>query len=227
IWYSDCMAMEIQHIRHIGLFAPHPEEHARFYTDVWGLERVATTADAVFLRGSSTEHFILSLHRRDKRGLHHIAYAMPTDDAVRRATVVLQSAGVRVIEEPHSLDEDGGGYGVRFVDPEGRCIELSSGVVPHSEGKHSTVVQPRSVCHIVVNTPDIRRMTKFYTDVLGFRISDWSGEQMAFLRTESKHQVRVWPRSPQSMDHWGVAAPPSAELRQAMTGEPDRGWVDA
>ena len=301
------MAMEIQHIRHIGLFAPHPEEHARFYTDVWGLERVATTADAVFLRGSSSEHFILSLHRRDKRGLHHIAYAMPTDDAVRRAAVVLQSAGVRVIEEPHSLDEDGGGYGVRFVDPEGRCIELSSGVVPHSEGKHSTVVEPRSICHIVVNTPDIRRMTKFYTDVLGFRISDWSGEQMAFLRTdskhhniafnvaphasvnhiaylvsgidelmrgisnlrshgieaawgpgrhgpgnnifcyfqdpfgyvaeytcdidyirdESKHQVRVWPRSPQSMDHWGVAAPPSAELRQAMTGEPDRGWVDA
>jgi catechol 2,3-dioxygenase-like lactoylglutathione lyase family enzyme len=157
----------------------------------------------------------------------------------------------------------------------------------------------------VVNTPDMDRITKFYTTVLGFRISDWSGQQMAFLRTntkhhniafnvaphasvnhiaylvsgvdevmrgvanlrkhgiesawgpgrhgpgnnifcyfkdpfgyvaeytcdidyipdESKHQPRVWPRGPESMDQWGVAAPPSEELRAAMTGDPDPGWL--
>ena len=27
------------------------------------------------------------------------------------------------------------------------------------------------------------------------------------------------------MDQWGVAAPPSPELRAAMTGEPDKGWA--
>ena len=166
-------------------------------------------------------------------------------------------------------------------------------------------VQPRSICHIVNNTPDLQRITKFYAGVLGFRVSDWSGQQMAFLRTdskhhnisfnvaphasvnhvaylvsgidevmrgisnlrkhgiepawgpgrhgpgnnifcyfrdpfgyvaeytsdidyiadESKHEPKVWPRSPESMDRWGVAAPPSAELREAMTGEPDQGWA--
>jgi len=299
------MAMEIAQIRHVGLFTPSLEDHARFYSDVWGLERVAATADAVFLRGSSSEHFLLSLHQSDRRGLHHIGYAMANDDSVRRAASLLKEAGVRVVEEPHELNEPGGGYGLRFVDPEGRCIELSSGVAAHADGWHSKVVEPRSICHIVVNTPDIERISNFYTNMLGFRISDWSGQQMAFLRTESKHhnisfnaaphvsvnhiaylvsgidevmkgisnlrkhgiepawgpgrhgpgnnifcyfkdpfgyvaeytsdidyitdesrhRPRVWPRSPESMDRWGVSAPPSADLRQAMTGEPDKGWV--
>ena len=299
------MAMEIRHIRHIGLFTTSLEEHARFYSDVWGLERVAATTDAVFLRGSSSEHFILSLHQSGRRGLHHIAYAMSGDDAVRRAAGSLKEAGVRLVEEPHELNEPGGGYGLRFVDPEDRCIELSSGVAAHTNGWRSKAVEPRSICHIVVNTPDIERISNFYTTVLGFRISDWSGQQMAFLRTESKHhnisfnaaphvsvnhiaylvsgidevmkgisnlrkhgiepawgpgrhgpgnnifcyfkdpfgyvaeytsdidyikdesrhQPKVWPRSPESMDRWGVSAPPSTDLRQAMTGEPDKGWV--
>jgi catechol 2,3-dioxygenase-like lactoylglutathione lyase family enzyme len=157
-----------------------------------------------------------------------------------------------------------------------------------------------------VNTPDIERATKFYTGVLGFRISDWSGQQMAFLRTntkhhniafnaaphasvnhiaylvsgvdelmrgvanlrqhgiesawgpgrhgpgnnifcyfkdpfgyvaeytcdidyildESKHEPRVWPRSPETMDQWGVSQPPTAELRAVMTGDPDPGWLN-
>ncbi len=300
------MAMEIRHIRHIGLFTTSLEDHARFYSDVWGLERVGATADAVFLRGSSSEQFILGLHKSDRRGLHHIAYAMAGDDAVRRAAGSLKEAGVRLVEEPHELNEPGGGYGLRFVDPEGRCIELSSGVAAQTNGWHSKAVEPHSICHIVVNTPDIERISNFYTNVLGFRISDWSGQQMAFLRTDSKHhnisfnaaphasvnhiaylvsgidevmkgianlrkhgiepawgpgrhgpgnnifcyfkdpfgyvaeytsdidyikdesrhQPKVWPRSPESMDRWGVSAPPSADLRQAMTGEPDKGWVN-
>jgi catechol 2,3-dioxygenase-like lactoylglutathione lyase family enzyme len=299
------MPVEIAQIRHVGLFTPSPEDHARFYSDIWGLQRVAGSPDAVFLRGSSSEHFILSLHRGRARGLHHIAYAMASDDAVQQATVLLKHAGVKMIAEPHRSDEPGAGYGVRFVDPDGRCLELSAGVAQHNNGWQRKVVDPSSICHIVVNTPDMDRITKFYTQVLKFRISDWSGQQMAFLRTntkhhniafnvaphasvnhiaylvsgvdelmrgvanlkrhgmepvwgpgrhgpgnnifcyfkdpfgyvteytcdidyipdESKHHPRVWPRGPETMDQWGVAAPPSAELREAMTGEPDVGWV--
>ncbi len=299
------MPLSIAQIRHVGLFTPSLEEHARFYSDVWGLQRIAESHDAVFLRGVSAEQFLLSLHRGPIRGLHHIGYAMADDDAIRRAAVSLKAAGVKIVEDPQTLDEPGGGFGLRFKDPDGRCIELSSGVKQHTGGWVSKTVEPRSICHIVVNTPDLRRITAFYTDVLGFRISDWSGDQMAFLRTDSKHHnvsfnaaphvsvnhvaylvsnvdelmrgianlrkhgieaawgpgrhgpgnnifcyfkdpmgyvaeytsdidhitdesrhlPKVWPRSPESMDRWGISPPPSTELRQAMTGEPDKGWV--
>jgi catechol 2,3-dioxygenase-like lactoylglutathione lyase family enzyme len=298
------MALEIGQIRHVGLFTPRLDDHARFYSDVWGLDRVGETNDAIYLRGSSPEQFILSLHRGDRRGLHHIAYSMADEKTVTRAALMLKTSGVRVVEEPHTMTVPGGGFGFQFIDPDGRRVELSAGVAMHADGWHSKNVEPRSICHIVNNTPDLDRITKFYTDVLGFRVSDWSGQQMVFLRSdskhhnisfnvaphvsvnhiaylvagvddvmrgisnlrkhgiepawgpgrhgpgnnvfcyfkdpigyvaeytsdidyitdESKHQPKVWPRSPESMDRWGVAAPPSPELREAMTGEPDPGW---
>ena len=299
------MALEIAQIRHVGLFTPNLEDHAAFYADVWGLQKVEDDRDAIFLRGSSPEHFILSLHRRNTRGLHHIAYALRSEDAVVRAASQLKQAGVRIIQDPGAFEEPGGGFGLRFVDPEGRCIELSANVSSHADGWTKKSVEPQSICHIVNNTPDLERITAFYTQHLGFRVSDWSGRQMAFLRTESKHhniafnaaphasvnhvaylvsgvdevmkglanlrrhgiepawgpgrhgpgnnifcyfkdpfgyvaeytsdidyiqdeskhQARVWPRSPESMDRWGLSAPPSEDLRAAMTGEPDRGWA--
>jgi catechol 2,3-dioxygenase-like lactoylglutathione lyase family enzyme len=297
------MALEIGPIRHVGIFTPRLDDHARFYTDVWGLEAIHQTDDTVFLRGSSSEPFILSLYRHPSRGLHHIAYAMPNKDAVDQAASFLNSAGVRVVEQPHLSDELGGGYALRFLDPDRRCIELSADVST-SAGSHTKSVQPSSVCHVVNNTPDLRRITEFYTNVLGFRVSDWSGEQMVFLRSdtkhhnisfnaaphasvnhiaylvsgvdelmrglsnlrkhgfeaawgpgrhgpgnnifcyfkdpigyvaeytsdidyvnEAKHKPKVWQRGPESMDQWGVSAPPSPELREAMAGEPDNGWL--
>ena len=76
--------MEIGQIRHVGLFTATVKQHARFYSEVWGLDQVSETADAVYFRGSSPEPFIFSLHQNNTRGLHHIAYAMADENAVRR-----------------------------------------------------------------------------------------------------------------------------------------------
>ncbi|MDE2712285.1 MAG: VOC family protein, partial [Acidobacteriota bacterium] len=144
----------------------------------------------------------------------------------------------------------------------------------------------------------------FYTGVLGFRVSDWIEDRMAFLRCSRKHHVlafsradhasvnhvayvmanvdgvmtglanlrargqepgwgpgrhgpgnnifayfrdpagyvceytsdmehsdeethkpTVWKRSPESADRWGTAGPASAEMRNAMAGDPDPGWA--
>src|SRR5439155_3242198 len=109
IWYSDCMALEIGQIRHVGLFTATVKQHARFYSEVWGLDQFSETADAVYFRGSSPEPFIFSLHQNNTRGLHHIAYAMADENAVRRAASVLRESGVRIVEDPHVLQEPGGG----------------------------------------------------------------------------------------------------------------------
>lgn len=298
------MVPEITHIRHVGLFSPSIEEHARFYAEVWGLDRVAERNDAIYLRGASGEAYLLSLHKASRKGLHHIAYGMVSDDAVRRAAASLKDQGVRVVDDPRALDEPGGGYGFRFLDPDRRCIELSTGVAGDIVTWRTKSVEPQSVCHIVLNTPDLDRVTNFYTNVLGLRISDWSEHQMVFLRTnikhhnisfnaaphasvnhvaylvsgvdevmrglwnlrkhgiepswgpgrhgpgnnifcyfedpvgyvteytsdidfitdEAAHRPRVWPRSPEAIDRWG-GGPPKPEVRQAMAGEPDPGWI--
>jgi catechol 2,3-dioxygenase-like lactoylglutathione lyase family enzyme len=291
-------------IRHVGLFTPDLEGHIRFYTDIWGLQFVTRLEDAVYLRASSPEYYVLSLHKGAGKGIHHLGFGLDSSDAVNAAAASLKSSGVSLLEEPAMLEEPGGGYGFRFVDPDGRCVELSSGVEKHTNGWSERIVSPSSICHVVLNTPDIDRITGFYTAALGFRISDWSEHQMVFLRCNTKHHVisfnqaphaslnhvaylvsgvddimrgvsnlrkhgmdpawgpgrhgpgnnifcyfkdplgyvaeytsdidyitddahqpKVWPRTPQAIDRWGIAGPPGATVREAMTGEPDPGWA--
>ena len=50
---------------------------------------------------------------------------------------------------------------------------------------------------IVLHSPDHKAMVAFFMDVLGFRLSDWLGDFMAFLRcNEWHHRLAVAPGPP-------------------------------
>ena len=289
----------------MGLLSPSIEAHARFYVEAWGLQPAGEDHQARYFRGSSKEHHILGLHRADRRGLHHIAFSVDGREAVDAAATELERRGATVVAQPGDLDEPGGGYGLRFLDPENRCIELSAGVAEHSNGWSARKVEPRRLCHVVLNTAQFDEVVGFYTDALGFRVSDWNENRMAFLRCNRKHHVLafnrashasvnhvayvlanvdgvmrglsnlrargqepdwgpgrhgpgnnifcyykdpagyvsefssnmdyieneathepvVWRRGPEVADRWGTAGPPGADVRKAMAGDPDPGWV--
>ena len=187
--------MKIRDIRHVGLLSPAIGAQAEFYLRVWGLQSVGVDQQARYFRGSSPEHHILSLHPANRRGLHHLALSLSGRDAVDAAATELMRCGSTLVAQPGDLDEPGGGYGLRFLDPEDRCIELSTGVAEHSNGWVSKTVQPRRLCHVVLNTAKFEQIVQFYTDVLGFRVSDWNEDQMAFLRCDQKHHVIAFNRA--------------------------------
>ena len=192
--------MKIQDIRHVGLLSPSIAAHARFYLEAWGLQSAGEDQHARYFRGTSSEHHILSLHRADRRGLHHLAFSVDGREAVDAAATELERRGATVVAQPGDLDEPGGGYGLRFLDPENRCIELSAGVAEHSNGWSARRVEPRRLCHVVLNTARFDQVVGFYTDVLGFRVSDWNESRMAFLRCNRKHHVVAFNRA----DHASV-----------------------
>jgi catechol 2,3-dioxygenase-like lactoylglutathione lyase family enzyme len=178
----------ITHLRHISLITPNFDEQAKFYEEVWGLDKVDVQAeDVVYFRGAGPEHHILSLHKGNKCGLHHIAFGMVDKNSVDRAAEILESKGVRIIQQPGYLDEAGAGYGLRFVDPENRVIELSAWVEVHTSIWNKKNVDPVKLNHVVMNTHNLDMIVEFYTDVLGFKVTDWSEHQMSFLRCNRKH----------------------------------------
>ena len=192
--------MKIQDIRHVGLLSPAIAAHARFYLEAWGLQAAEEDQHARYFRGSSTEHHILSLHPADRCGLHHLAFGVDGREAVDAAATELERRGTPVVAQPHEMDEPGGGYGLRFLDPENRCIELSAGVAEHPNGRSADRIWPSRLCHVVLNTAQFDPIVEFYTDVLGFRVSDWNEDQMAFLRCNRKHHVIAFKRE----DHASV-----------------------
>ena len=97
----------------------------------------------------------------------------------------LRPAGVKEIETLAPVTEPGGGYGFAFQDPEGRTLRIITGDERHADiADHRD--RPRKISHVVLNSTDTEAGTKFYSQALGFKMSDRT-RMMTFLRCSSDH----------------------------------------
>jgi catechol 2,3-dioxygenase-like lactoylglutathione lyase family enzyme len=211
------MSLKLTHLRHIALKTPDPAALAAFYQDKWGLKVVDQSGDKYYLRGLGPENFILALEKAERRGIARLAFALEDREAVDRAAVELAGQGVAIYRQPGELETPGGGYGLQMIDPEGRRIELSAGVSPADPAQTWTApVRPNKISHVVLNTADFEGITRFFTDTLGFRVSDWSEQQMVFLRVNTDHHSISFNRAAHaSLNHVAYELP---DMNEVMRG---------
>ncbi|HET9498961.1 MAG TPA: VOC family protein [Marmoricola sp.] len=199
----------LRSLRSVSLLVPDPKGAADFYTGSWGLTPVDRGDDVAWLRGTGEEHHILHLAHNEENALGRVVFALGTRREVDDAARGLEALGVPIVHEPGPLDDAAGGYGVQFVDPEGRLVELSVdryAVSPRDTNGRDAI--PRKIAHVVLNTVDIDAACAFYTEVLGMRISDWSEHQMAFLRCNRDHHVIAFNQAPwTSLNHVAYEMP--------------------
>lgn len=178
-------------LRRIGLRVEDFDEARRFYDHQWGLEELAETrdgSDVAALRATGPENHVLQLRRAPRNGIDHIAFAVASPVDVDRWAEHLTAHDVAVVSPPGRLEGPGGGYGLRACDLEGRLIELSAeldAVAPRVEADST----PRKLSHVVLNTIDIDAACRWWCEVMGLGVSDWSEHQMVFLRTNADHHV--------------------------------------
>lgn len=188
--YADEPVVRMRSLRSVSLGVADPAASRDFYHEVWGLSSIDTDIDRYWLRATGTEHHVLRLVKADHNALDRIAFSVATPQEIDQAALRLEALGIPLLRAPGPLDDAGGGYGLQLVDPEGRCIELSADTLAVSTqepaGRRAV---PRKIAHVVLNTTDIERLTRFYIQVLGMRVSDWSERQMSFLRCNSDHHV--------------------------------------
>jgi len=178
--------MKITHLRYVAIAVPELERSRAFFTQAWGLRDAGSGSDGTaYLRTQLSEPFQLALLPGAQRAIGRMAFGLAARDDVDAAARELERAGVSIVQPPSALETPGGGYGLRFLDPDNRCIELSADVTTAPAGERGPV--PQKLAHVVVNTPDIDRATAFYRDLLGFQISDWSEHVMSFLRCNPEH----------------------------------------
>ncbi|WP_277371681.1 VOC family protein [Rhodococcus rhodochrous] len=176
----------LRRLRSVELRTHAAAESTDFYSQVWGLRVVEQGREGAWLRGTGDQHHALQLTQAERNGLGRISFAVSTPAEVDEAARRVAARGIPVVFGPGPLDDVGGGYGLRIADPEGRVLELVADTlaVP-ALGREDAV--PVGVTHVVLNTVDIDAAVRFYCDVLGMRVSDWSEHQMAFLRCNSDH----------------------------------------
>ncbi len=194
----------ISHIRQVSLGVPKLAAARDFYENQWQLEVVAADDDRVYFGTASAESYSLRLRTAAQSRIDLIAFAVerPSDvDAI--ADRVTRRPGARLVTPPAQRQEPGGGYAARFLDCDGRTIEVSAGLArrPYQPAT-ATESRPIAVSHIVLNTPDIQRSRRFYEEVLGFKVSDWVEDYFCFLRTGPAHHIIAFTSAPHaSLNH--------------------------
>ena len=181
----------------------------RFY-DAFGLD-VRREGERLDLRTHGNPHRWGSVHANGKpKKLQYLSFAAFDDDFEALARRI-RAIGVA---DPHPL-ADGPGIWIRDADgtpvqvvagpkvspttraepPARTAPEPGKGAAPSR--KTATPVRPRRLSHVLLFTPDVGRQVAFYAETLGLRLSDRSGDIIAFMHGPhgSDHHVIAFAKS--------------------------------
>jgi catechol 2,3-dioxygenase len=146
-----------------------------------------------------------------RKKLGYLSFGAYEED-IDRFAERLKSMGIARLDPPPGVDSNG----LWFHDHDGTPIEIKAaaksspnekstfGQVSGLPGQRnaparSTVKRtyPRRLAHVLLFTRDVRKAIEFYTRVLGLRLSDHSGDNIAFLHGVhgSDHHMIAFARS--------------------------------
>jgi catechol 2,3-dioxygenase-like lactoylglutathione lyase family enzyme len=173
-------------LRGVELGVKDLHQSAAFYSFIWGLDPVVSEGDTIHLRANGSEHHVVTLRERPKAGLLGVHFAAQDRTAVDALAAKAKAFGAKVTAEPADLPRSaGGGYGFAFTTPEGHALNISSDVAQHPNTV-SDRSKPLKLSHVVLNSANIEDQTRFFIDLLGFKLSD-STDMMDFVRCCADH----------------------------------------
>ena len=180
----------------------------RFY-GAFGLD-VRREGDRLDLRTHGNPHCWGSIHGGSAKRLQYLSFIAFDEDLDALSRRIAARGGC----EPHALSD---GRGVWVRDADGTPVRVIAGakvtpaqkaspaaLTPLPVGKGAAPsrrmakpVQPRRLSHVLLFTPDVARQVAFYTEVLGLRLSDQSGDIIAFMHGPhaSDHHLIAFAKS--------------------------------
>ncbi|MEU8661985.1 VOC family protein [Actinoplanes philippinensis] len=223
----------ITHLRHVDLAVPDYDRQLDFYTTMWGLDAETTDEGIAFLAAAgSPEQYSVRLRKAAEKRLDLIAFGAANQADVDALAERLGRAGVRLINEPGTIQTPGGGYGFRFFDIDGRTVEVSSDVAVRRHRKlEEGESVPVKLSHVVINSPNPEATVAFYDEHLGFALSDTlmhprMGSMMWFLRTNRWHHSLAVARGPHVALHHASFEMRGIDEYMRGTGRLLRGGVE-
>lgn len=200
------MRAAVHSLDHFALSVPDPAIGAEFYRDFGLTPRDAPDA----VRLDAANGVAGYLHEGSRKHLHHLTFGIDADAAAEFQNR-LQVEGIALTDAPRGV-ANGDGFWLR--DPDGNLIQVAALPRRSPAGKsHMDVriveegergapedageVRPHRLGHVLLFTPDPLRLVAFYERALGLRLSDRSGDIVAFMHSPygSDHHVLAFGRS--------------------------------
>ena len=177
--------IDVRRIGHATFATPDMARAEENYTNVLGLVVTEREQGAVYLACPGDYHSVV-LRPGERGDCFRLSLQLSPDADLNAVEAALRAAGLnperRRDSEPNLPDL------VSVLDPAGIEVNLFRGRFPMRRDGARGIV-PRKLGHTAFFVPDIQKSTAFYTEMLGFRVSDWIGDFFVFLRCGPDHHT--------------------------------------
>ena len=188
----------LSRLRHATFSSPDPDRLVDYYESAIGLGVVARDHDRVCLANDS-EQLSLVVERGDKAALRRIAFEMPPDSDFPALCRAYSGAGLRAELRSDALP--GIATALVLTDPEGTEFELMSGWTPTPARQRIGAAAVIKLGHVALCTSDPLAASRFSTDAMGLRVSDWIEDRFVFMRSGFEHHTLNFARGPERRLH--------------------------
>ena len=178
--------IRVRKIAHAAYETPDLDQQIDYYTNIVGLTLSAKEKDTAYL-SSTVDHHSVVLRKGPQAQCVRVGFQLGPDDDLSAFEKQIQAHGLKTQRkkdsEPSIADM------VTFEDPKGTVMEVFKRPDLARQAFSTKGVVPFKLGHVAFHCVDVKHVTKFYCDVLGFRESDWMADFFSFLRCGPDHHT--------------------------------------
>jgi len=176
----------VRRLGHATLTTPDIGRQVAYYTEVVGLTLVAREPSRAVLASKQGLEAIV-LEPGTPNALSRLAFQVSPGSDLGELVHVLDRHGIK---SERRLDVTPGvAEAIVFKDPKDTVIEVFAEYNFPKEDTGLNGIMPLKLGHVAYRVNDVQATVRFYTDVLGFRVSDWRDDTFAFLRCGPDHHT--------------------------------------
>lgn len=191
--------ISVKRVSHIALKTNNVGLQADFYAGMVGLSETRRDAAGRVYLCCNANHYAVVLIPSAELGLDHYALEVGGPGALESTAAALTHAGV-----PYEREEAGEtdqGISLRLRDPDGFVVELVEGMTHVTSNDGKPTFLPQKLGHLSLRVRDCKRSAAFYSDVLGFRVSDWVDDTVLWMRCNTDHHGLAFAKADWAMLH--------------------------
>jgi 2,3-dihydroxy-p-cumate/2,3-dihydroxybenzoate 3,4-dioxygenase len=193
--------IDLLDIRYVRLGTGDMARADRFARDILGLERVRQEAGAAYFRSDSRDHTLVYFDGDPTD--HTVGFELRSAGDLDAAAAELSNRGLDVrAGTAEECEQRQVRALAHFKDPTGNKIDLV--VAPHHSGRRYFPARDAGITgfsHVGLCTTDAARDERFWTEVLGARVSDRIGDAPLLRIDPVHHKVALFPTTRSGVQH--------------------------
>jgi catechol-2,3-dioxygenase len=182
----EARMIRVKKIAHATYEVPEVDKQVEYYTEILGLTVTGKDKDAVYL-ASTVDHHSIVARKGAQAQCTRVGFQIGPDDDLNAFEKQVQEHGIKTQrkKDPEPTISDM----VVFEDPKSTMMEVFKRDAFAGQRFPSKGIVPFKLGHVAFHVTDVKHVTKFYCDVLGFRESDWMADFFSFLRCGPDHHT--------------------------------------